>query len=74
LRSPCSSGPLVLSFIDCEQAFDSADRRVLAKVPYFYGIPDIYIKAFSARCENKIAAVKVGDEVRNWFRIESTVN
>ena len=30
--------PLVLNFIDYEQAFDSADRRALAKVLSLYGI------------------------------------
>ena len=37
--------PLVLSFIDYEQAFDSVDRRALAKVLLsLYGIPEKYIK------------------------------
>ena len=36
--------PLVLSFIDYEQAFDSVDRRALAKVLSLYGIPEKYIK------------------------------
>jgi hypothetical protein len=35
--------PLALSFIDYEQAFDSADGRSLVKVLSFYGIPDKYI-------------------------------
>ena len=39
-QSICSQTPLVLSFIDYEQAFDSVDRRALAKVLSFYGIPD----------------------------------
>ena len=40
--------PLVLSFIDYEQALDSADRRASAKVLSLYGIPDKYIKVISA--------------------------
>ena len=35
--------PLVLSFIDHEQAFDSAYRRALAKVLTLYRIPDKYV-------------------------------
>ena len=38
---------LVLSFIDYGQAFDSVDRRALAKVLSLYGIPDKYIKVIS---------------------------
>ena len=32
--------PLVLSFIDYEKAFNSVDKRALAKVLSLYGIPD----------------------------------
>jgi hypothetical protein len=32
--------PLVLSFIDYEQAFDYVDRGALVKVLSLYGIPD----------------------------------
>ena len=39
---------LVLSFIDYEQAFNSVDKRALAKVFSLYGIPDKYIKVISA--------------------------
>ena len=57
--------PLVLSFIDYEQAFDSVDRRALAKVP------DKYINVITAMYENNTAAVKVEYEVSSWFRIKS---
>ena len=66
--------PLVLSFTNYEQAFDSVDRRALAKVLSMYGIPDKYTKATSAMYENNIAAIKVGNEVSSWFRIKSRVN
>ena len=36
--------PLVFSVIDYEQAFDSVDRRALAKILSLYGIPEKYIK------------------------------
>ena len=65
--------PLVLSFIDYEQAFDSVDRRALAKVLSLYGIPEKYIKVISAMYENNTAAVKVGNEVSSWFCIKSGV-
>ena len=45
---------LVLSFIDYEQAFDSVDRRALAKVLSLCGIPDKYIKVICAMYENYI--------------------
>ncbi|XP_065564326.1 uncharacterized protein LOC136029748 [Artemia franciscana] len=63
--------PLVLSFIDYEQAFDSADKKALNKVLSLYGIPNKYIKVISAMHMNGIFAVKVGNEVSNWFRIKS---
>ena len=63
--------PLVLSFIDYEQAFDSADRRALANFLSLYGIPDKYIKVICAIYKNNSAAVKVANEVSNWFCIKS---
>ena len=62
--------PLVLSFIDYERAFDSVDRRALAKVLSIYGIPEKYIKVICAMYENNTAAVKVGNEVSNYFCIK----
>ena len=50
--------PLVLSFIDYEQAFDYVDRRALAKVLSLYSIKEKYIKVISAMYENNTAAVK----------------
>ena len=47
-KSLCCQTPLVLSFIDYKQGFDSADRRALAKVLFLYGIPDKYIKLVCA--------------------------
>ena len=64
---------MVLSFIDYEQAFDSVDRRALTKVLSLYGIPEKYIKVICAMYENNTAAVKVGNEVSNWFCIKSGV-
>ena len=66
---PCQT-PLVLSFIDYEQAFDSVDRRALAKFLSLYGIPDEYIKVICAMYENM---AKLGYEVSNWFCIKSGV-
>ena len=65
--------PLILSFIDYKQAFDSADRRALAKVLSLYGILDKYIKVTYAMYENNTAALKVGNEVSSWFCIRSGV-
>ena len=69
----CCQTPLLLSFIDYKQAFDSVDRRALAKVLSLYGITDIYIKVICAMYENNTAVVKVGNEVSNWFCIKSGV-
>ena len=63
----------VLSFIDYEQAFDSVDRTALTKVLSLYGIPEKYIKVICAMYENNTAAVKIGNEVSNWFCIKSGV-
>ena len=60
-------------FLDYEQAFDSVDRRALAKVLSLYGILDKYMKAISALYENNTAAVKIGNEVNSWFCIKSGV-
>ena len=65
--------PLVLGFIDYEQAFDYVNRRAIAKVLFVYGIPDKYIKGISAVYENNTTAVKVGKEVSSWFCIKSGV-
>jgi len=65
--------PLVLSFIDCEKVFELADRRALAKILSFYGIPDKYIKVISTIFGNNNAAVKVENEISGWFRIKSRV-
>ncbi|XP_065562486.1 LOW QUALITY PROTEIN: vacuolar protein-sorting-associated protein 36-like [Artemia franciscana] len=51
--------PLVLSFIDYEQAFDSVDRTALTKALSLYSIPEKYIKVICATYENNTAAVKV---------------
>jgi len=44
--------PLVVSFIDYDQACDSVNRRALGKVLFLYGIPDKYIKVIIAMYEN----------------------
>ena len=62
--------PLVLSFIDYDQAFDSAGRRVLAKVLLMCGIPDKCIKGVRAMYEINAAAVKIGNEGSSWFRFK----
>ena len=62
-----------LSFIDYKQAFDSVDRRALAKILSLYSIPGKYMKVISTMYENSTAAVKEGNEVRSWFRIKSGV-
>ena len=43
------------------------------KVLSLYGIPEKYIKVMRAMYENNTAAVKVGNEVSNWFCIKSGV-
>ena len=65
--------PLVLSFIDYEQAFDSVNRKALTKVLSLYGIPEKYIKVVCAMYENNTVAVNVRNEVSNWFCIKSGV-
>ena len=40
--------PFVLSFLDYEQIFDSADKRSLTKVLSLYSISDKYNKVISA--------------------------
>ena len=59
--------PLVLSFIDYWQAFDSGDRKALSKVL------SLYINVISAMYRSNIAAVKVRNEVSSWFHIKSRV-
>ena len=59
---PSNRTPLVLSFIYYEQAFNSADKRVLAKFLSFYSKPD-----------NNNAADKVGNGISSWFCIKSGV-
>ena len=59
--------PLVLSFINYEQAFDSLDRRALANVLSLYGIPDKYMKVISSMYKNNTALVKVGNEDSSWL-------
>ena len=63
---------LIFIYID-EQAFDSVDRRALTKVLSLYGTPEKYIKVICAMYESNTAAVKVGNEVSNWFCIKSGV-
>jgi hypothetical protein len=63
--------PLVFSFIDYEQAFDSVNRRALVMVLSLYGISDKYIKVISAMYMNNTAAVKVGTWAISWFCIKS---
>ena len=63
--------PLILSFINYDQAFDSVDSKALAKILSLYGIPDKYIKVICVMYENNTAGVKVGNEVANWFCIKS---
>ena len=53
-KSLCGQTPLFLSFIDYEQAFDSVDRRGLAKVLSLRGVPDKYIKVICAMYENNL--------------------
>ena len=69
----CFQTPLVLSFIYYQQAFNSVDRRALAKALSLYAIPDKYIKVISALYKNNTAGVKVGNEVTSWFCIKSGI-
>ena len=68
-KSLCYQTPLVLSFINYEQAFDSVDRKSLAKVISLYGTPAKYITLICAMYENNTSAAKVGNEASNWFCI-----
>ncbi|XP_065571470.1 uncharacterized protein LOC136034257 [Artemia franciscana] len=67
--------PLVLSFIDYEQVFDSVDKRVLEIVLSLYGIPYRYIKVIIALDKNDAAVVKVGNKVSSqlFFFMKSGV-
>ena len=51
--------PLVIGFVDYEQAFDSVDRRAVVKILSLYGQPDKYIKVSCAIYETNAAADKV---------------
>ena len=62
--------PFVLSFIYYEEAFNSVDRRALAKFLSLYVIPDKYIKVISAMYENDISSVKVGNKANSWLFIK----
>jgi hypothetical protein len=66
--------PLVLSFIDYGQGFDSVDRRALAKVLSLNGIPGKYMRVISTMYRNNTAVFKVRNEVSIWFHIKSGVN
>ena len=48
--------PLVFTFIDYKQVFNSTDRRALVKALSFYSIPDKYIKVTSVMHKNNMAA------------------
>ena len=50
---------------------DSVDRRAFAKILSLHGMPDKYIKVVCAMYKNNTTAVKVGNEVSNWFCIKS---
>ena len=65
--------PLILSLVNYEQAYDSVDRRALAKVLSLYGIPDKYTKVISAMYKNNTAGARVGYEFSSWFCIKSGV-
>ena len=43
------------------------------KVFSLYGTPDKCVEVISDMYDNNTAAVKVGNKVNNWFRIESGV-
>ena len=64
---------LVVSFIDYEQAFDSVHRKSFSKSLILIWYTRKYIKVICAMYENNTVAVKVGNEVSNWFCIESGV-
>jgi hypothetical protein len=66
--------PLVLSFTDYEQAFNSVDRTALVNILSLYGTPNKYTKVISAIYENNTAVINVGNEVNSWFCIKSGVN
>ena len=70
-KCPTCQTPLVLSFIDYEQAFNFVDRRVLAKVLSLCGKPEKYTKLISDMYEINTNAVKVGNKVSSWFCIKS---
>jgi len=72
-KGPELFNPLVLSFIDYDQVFDTVDRRALAKVPSLYSVPDKYIKVINAMHDNNFAVAKVGNKFSCCFRIESVV-
>ena len=64
---------LVLSFMDFKQAFDSVDRRALAKILSLNGMQAKCIKVINAIYENTIAAVKVGNEFSSWLHVKSGI-
>ena len=56
---PDSSDHSVFNCIEHEDAFDSVERRALAKVLSLYGMPDKYIIVINDMCENNLAAGKI---------------
>jgi len=53
---------LFLGLTDYEQAFESADKKVLVKVLSLCGIPYEHIKVISVIYETYIAATEMGRE------------
>ena len=63
--------PLVVNFIDFKAAFDLVNRDYIWAALKHYGMPLKYINIFKAFYENTSSAVRIGDELTDWFLVDS---
>ena len=60
-------------FVDFKAAFNSIHRPSMWHILSDYGIPDKYIRLIRCVYDNCEAAILVGGEITDWFRIETGV-
>ena len=63
--------PLCINFIDFKAAFDSVNRDYIWSALEHYGLPEKYINIFKAFYSNTESAVRVDDDLTDWFKVES---
>ena len=60
-------------FVDYSQAFDSVNRNKIIECLIKYEVPKTIIKLIGLTLNNSIAKVKISNQFRNEFRIDSGV-